>query len=317
MKQALVFPGQGAQILGMGRAVADAYPEARQVFEEVNDALSSKLTAIIWGEDQDKLNLTVNAQPALMATSIAVLRSLEAEGLDRHKIHYLAGHSLGEYTALCAARSLPLAATSRLLRVRGEAMQAAVPVGEGGMAALLGLDISMAEAVAQEAAEAGVCEVANDNDPKQVVISGHVLPLENAIKIAAEKGARRAIRLKTSAPFHCRLMQPAADKMKVKLAETTIFSSQIPVIANVTARPANDVTTIKRQLVEQVIGRVRWRETVLYMQEQNVESIVEVGAGNALSGMIRRTAPSIATTACATPEHIHSLVAQWKESSDV
>lgn len=317
MKRALVFPGQGAQILGMGRTVADAYPEARQVFEEVNDALSSKLTDIIWGENQEELNLTINAQPALMATSIAVLKALEAEGLDRHKVCYLAGHSLGEYTALCAARSLPLDVTSRLLRVRGEAMQAAVPVGEGGMAALLGLDISLAEAVAQEAAEKGVCEVANDNDPKQVVISGHISPLENAIKIAAEKGARRAVRLKTSAPFHCRLMQPAADRMKAELAETTIFSPQIPVIANITARQAIDIATIKRQLVEQVTGRVRWRETVIYMQEQNIESIVEVGAGNALSGMIRRTAPSVSTTACAAPEDIHSLVAQWKESSDV
>ena len=308
MKRALVFPGQGAQVLGMGRAVAKAYPEARQVFEEVDDALSFNLSHIIWGEDQETLNLTVNAQPALMATSLAVLRALVAEGLDIKKIAYFAGHSLGEYTALCAAQSMTLATTARLLRVRGEAMQAAVPVGEGGMAALLGLNIEVVEAIVKESAMSGICDIANDNDPKQVVISGSMAALDKAIEIAKEKGARRSVRLKTSAPFHCRLMQPAAERMAIELGPVALASPQIPVITNVTAREIHDAGDIKTQLISQVTERVRWRETIHYMHEKGVNAVLEVGAGNALSGMIRRTAPSITTAACASPEQVQSQI---------
>ena len=312
MKRTLVFPGQGAQTVGMGKAVADAYPAARAVFQEVDDSLGRKLSDVIWGDCQDSLNLTVNAQPALMATSMAVLRALESEGFDTGSVTMMAGHSLGEYTALCAANSIALADTARLLRIRGEAMQEAVPVGQGAMAALLGLNIEAAESVAAEAAVGGVCEVANDNDPKQVVVSGHAAQVERAVEIAVSRGARRAVRLKTSAPFHCSLMQPAAERMRSALAEAEIQAPCLPVIANVSANPADTADRVADLLVEQITGRVRWRESVLLMRAEGIVSALEIGAGNALSGMIRRTSPSISAAACGTPEQIQSIAAEMQ-----
>ncbi len=308
MAQALVFPGQGAQSIGMGKAVADAYPAARAVYQEVDETLGEKLSAVIWEGSQDTLNLTVNAQPALMATSIAVLKSLEAEGFPIGEVRYMAGHSLGEYTALCAAGSISLAETAHLLRARGEAMQEAVPVGEGAMAALLGLNIGQVEDIAAEASGEGVCEVANDNDPKQVVVSGHILPVERAIEIAAGKGARRTVKLPTSAPFHCSLMEPAAGKVREAVKGVKIVKPRADVIANVTARPADAAAEHAELLVRQVTGRVRWRETVLWMAEQGVTSVLEVGAGNALTGMVRRTAPAVSCAPCGTPAQIQAAV---------
>ena len=308
LTQALVFPGQGAQAVGMGKAVADAYPAARSVYQEVDEALGEKLSATIWEGSQDTLSLTVNAQPALMATSIAVLKALESEGFALGSIRFMAGHSLGEYTALCAAGSISIAETAQLLRTRGKAMQEAVPVGEGAMAALLGLNISEVESVASEASAGGVCDVANDNDPKQVVVSGHCLPVERAIEIAASRGARRAVKLPTSAPFHCRLMSPAAARMQSVLAEMTISQPRTKVIANVTARPAGSAEDMAMLLVKQVTGRVRWRETVLWMAEQGVTSALEVGVGNALTGMMRRTASAISCVPCGTPAQLQAAV---------
>ncbi len=317
MKRTLVFPGQGTQIVGMGKTVADSYPAARAVFQEVDEALGESLSNVIWGDCQDTLNLTANAQPALMATSMAVLKAVESEGFDIGSASFLAGHSLGEYTALCAARSITLTAAAKLLRIRGEAMQKAVPVGEGAMAALFGLDIESAELIAAEASEGGVCEISNDNDPRQIVISGHVRQVEKVMEIAAGKGARRTVRLSTSAPFHCSLMRPAVERMRTALAETEILPPVIPVIANVTAEPVVDGGMAAQLLVRQITGRVRWRETVLRMRAEGVESAVEIGAGNVLSGMIRRTASSISTAACGSPEQIQSLAAGMRREFNV
>lgn len=303
----MVFPGQGAQILGMGKEFAKNFATSREVFEEVDDALGQKLSAIVWGDCQDTLNLTANAQPALMATSMAILRAAESEGLNWSKISLLAGHSLGEYTAYCAAQSLSLADTAKLLRIRGKAMQAAVPVGEGAMAAILGLDINAVESIVATA-NGGVCEVANDNDPKQVVISGHATEIDKAIEIATNKGARRSVLLNTSAPFHCSLMQPAAERMKEALSEVAINSPRIPIIANITASKVEQVSEAVELLVKQVTGRVRWRESVVTIKEKGVETTVEVGAGQTLSGMIRRTESSISTSSCSKPEHIQALL---------
>lgn len=304
MARAFVFPGQGAQVIGMGRALAEAYPASKAVFEEVDAALGEKLSALIWEGEQEALTLTENAQPALMATSIAACRALDAEGIGVALASYVAGHSLGEYSALCAAGALSLADTARLLRLRGRAMQAAVPVGEGAMAALLGLDFAAASAVAAEAAMGEVCQAANDNDPAQVVVSGHRGAVERALEIAKAKGARRAILLPVSAPFHCALMEPAARAMADALDEVQIGVPAVPVVANVRARPVTDPGLIRSLLVEQVTGAVRWRESVEWMAAQGVTEFWEIGAGKALSGMIRRIAKDAECRAVGTPEDV-------------
>jgi [acyl-carrier-protein] S-malonyltransferase len=308
--RAFVFPGQGAQVIGMGRDLAQAYPAASAVFDEVDAALGEKLSSIVWDGDIAELTLTANAQPALMATSIAAMRALEAEGVPVTSARFVAGHSLGEYSALCAAGALSLGDTARLLRLRGQAMQEAVPVGEGAMAALLGLDLATAEAVAAEAAEGGgVCEAANDNDPAQVVVSGSRAAVERAVEIAKGKGAKRALLLPVSAPFHCALMHPAADRMAEALAGTTIAAPTVPLVANVGAVATSEPEEIRRLLVEQVTGRVRWRESVAWMAGEGVTEFVEVGAGRALSGMIKRIARGVETRAVGTPADVAALAA--------
>lgn len=307
--RAFVFPGQGAQTIGMGKALSDAYPAARAVFEEVNDALGEDLSALIWDGDIADLTLTRNAQPALMATSIAAMRALSAEGVDVSAASFVAGHSLGEYTALAAAGALSLSDTARLLRIRGTAMQEAVPVGIGAMAALLGLDFETAQAVAEEAAQGEVCQAANDNDPSQVVVSGHLAAVERALVIAKEKGAKRAMLLPVSAPFHCALMAPAADVMAQALSEVTINAPAVPLVANVAAMAVTDPAQIQELLVAQVTGSVRWRESVGYMAAQGVTEIFEIGAGKALSGMIRRIDKTIATHAVGAPDDVTAAAA--------
>ena len=304
MSRAYVFPGQGAQAIGMGKALAEAYPQARAVFDEVDEALGEKLSALIWDGDIETLTLTANAQPALMATSIAALRALEVEGFGIGQAAFVAGHSLGEYSALCAAGALGLADTARLLRIRGRAMQEAVPVGLGAMAALLGLDFAAATEVALEAAQGEVCQAANDNDPAQVVVSGHRGAVERALDIAKAKGAKRAILLPVSAPFHCALMAPAAEVMAGALASVVSSKPVVPVVANVRAEAVSDPDLIRQLLVEQVTGSVRWRESVLWMQSAGAREYWEIGAGKALSGMIKRIASGAVTRAVGTPEDI-------------
>lgn len=309
MTTAFVFPGQGAQTIGMGKALADAYPAAKAVFDEVDNALGEKLSALIWDGEQDQLTLTQNAQPALMATSLAALRALEAEGLVlAETASFVAGHSLGEYSALAAAGALSISDAARLLRTRGQAMQQAVPVGEGAMAALLGLDFATARDVAAAAAEGEVCQAANDNDPAQVVVSGHKAAVERAVELAKEKGAKRAVLLPVSAPFHCELMAPAARVMAEALDDVDIKTPVVPVVANVVAKAVDDPQTIRSLLVEQVTGSVRWRESVMWMAAQGVTDIWEIGAGKALSGMIRRIEKSIACKAIGTPEDVKSAL---------
>ncbi|WP_065334145.1 ACP S-malonyltransferase [Tritonibacter mobilis] len=289
MSIAFVFPGQGAQTIGMGKALADAYPAAKAVFDEVDAALGESLSSLIWEGDIETLTLTQNAQPALMATSMAAMRALEAEGISIEKASFVAGHSLGEYSALAASGALSIADTARLLRTRGHAMQSAVPVGVGAMAALLGLDFETVKAVAAEAAAEGeVVQAANDNDPTQVVVSGHKAAVVRAAEIAKEKGAKRAVMLPVSAPFHCALMQPAADVMAEALAGVEIKAPAVPLIANVRADAVTDPDTIRQLLVEQVTGSVRWRESVEAMAAKGVTEFWEIGAGKALSGMIRK-----------------------------
>lgn len=307
MSIGFVFPGQGAQAIGMGKALADQVPAAAEVFAEVDEALGENLSALIWEGEAETLTLTQNAQPALMATSIAALRALEAAGHGIDKAAYVAGHSLGEYSALCAAGALSVADTARLLRTRGRAMQAAVPVGVGAMAALLGLDFATAQAVAEEAAQGEVCQAANDNDPAQVVVSGHKAAVERAVEIAKGKGAKRAVMLPVSAPFHCALMQPAADAMAQALADVQITMPKVPVVANVRAEAVSDPDVIRALLVEQVTGSVRWRESVAWMAGQGVTEMWEIGAGKALSGMIRRIDRAVATKAIGTPDDIAAL----------
>ena len=307
MSRAFIFPGQGAQTIGMGKALADAYPAARAVFEEVDTALGESLSTLIWEGDQQELTLTHNAQPALMATSIAAFKALETEGFDISDASFVAGHSLGEYSALAASGAISIADTARLLRIRGEAMQKAVPVGLGAMAALLGLDFETAQAVAKEAAEAGdseVCQAANDNDPGQVVVSGHKAAVERAVEIAKEKGAKRAVLLPVSAPFHCALMQPAADVMADALARVDVSAPEVPLVANVLAEAVTDPARIRELLVEQVTGSVR---CVASMGAEGVTEIWEIGAGKALSGMVRRITRDIACAAVGTPDDIAKL----------
>jgi len=309
MPTAFLFPGQGSQSLGMGKALAGDFPAAREVFEAVDAALGVKLTDIMWNGPEEALTLTVNAQPALLAVSIAVLRVLQEErGLDlATHAAFLAGHSLGEYSALAAAGSLSLADAARLLRIRGEAMQKAVPVGQGAMAALLGLDYEAAAAIAAEAAEGEVCAAANDNAPGQVVVSGSVAAVDRAIAIAKASGARRAVLLPVSAPFHCALMAPAAEAMRAALAETKVETPVVPVIANVTAAPIHDPDDIRRRLVEQVTGTVRWRESVAYMAARGVTRYVELGAGKVLTGLVRRIAPDADAQAVGTPDDVAAV----------
>ena len=304
MSRAFVFPGQGAQTIGMGRALAEAYPAARAVFDEVDEALGEKLSDLIWNGTIEDLTLTQNAQPALMATSIAALRALEAQGIGMDSVAFVAGHSLGEYSALCAAGSIGLADTARLLRIRGRAMQEAVPVGLGAMAALLGLNFEQAAEVAAEAAQGEVCQAANDNDPAQVVVSGHRGAVERALEIAKAKGAKRAILLPVSAPFHCSLMQHAASVMAEALAGVDIKAPSVPVVVNVRAEAVTEPDRIKALLVAQVTGSVRWRESVLWMEGAGVTEFWEIGAGKALSGMIKRTATGAATRAIGSPEDV-------------
>lgn len=305
--RAFTFPGQGAQAVGMGRDLAEAYPAAAAVFREVDEALGEKLSAVVWEGSAETLTLTANAQPALMATSIAAVRALAAEGVTVDAARFVAGHSLGEYSALCAAGALSLGDTARLLRIRGKAMQAAVPVGVGAMAALLGLDFAAARAVAEEAAQGEVCQAANDNDPAQVVVSGHKGAVERAVEIAKAKGAKRALLLPVSAPFHCALMQPAADAMAEALAGVDIRAPKVPLVANVLAEAVSDPATIRALLVEQVTGSVRWRESVLWMAGQGVTELVEIGAGKALSGMARRIKGELATRAVNTAADVKAL----------
>jgi [acyl-carrier-protein] S-malonyltransferase len=304
MSRAFVFPGQGAQTIGMGRALADAYPAAREVFGEVDEALGEKLSALIWEGDIAELTLTANAQPALMTTSIAALRALDAEGLGMDGVDFVAGHSLGEYSALCAAGALSLSDTARLLRIRGQAMQEAVPVGVGAMAAVLGLDFDAVAAVASEAAEGEICQAANDNDPAQVVVSGHKGAVERAIELAKGRGAKRAILLPVSAPFHCALMQPAAAKMADALAAVVISNPSVPIVVNVRAEAVMTADRLHDLLIAQITGAVRWRESVLWMERAGVTEYWEIGAGKALSGMIKRTAEGAVTRAVGTPEDV-------------
>ena len=308
MSRAFVFPGQGAQSIGMGKALAEAYPAAKAVFDEVDEALGEKLSTLIWEGEPDELTLTQNAQPALMATSLAAMRALEAEGVEVTAASYVAGHSLGEYSALAAAGALSVGDTARLLRARGEAMQKAVPVGVGAMAALLGLDFETAAEVASDAAHDQVCQAANDNDPAQVVVSGHKEAVERAVEIAKGRGARRAVLLPVSAPFHCALMQPAAEAMAEALSHVDMNAPKVPVVANVLAHAETDPTLLRSLLVDQVTGSVRWRESVAWMADQGVEEIWEIGAGKALSGMIRRIAKQVTCRAVGTPEDVKAAV---------
>lgn len=311
MAVALTFPGQGSQALGMGKALAENFEPARLVFEEVNDALGQNLSRLMWEGDSEELSLTANTQPALMAVSLAVVRALEAEaGLDvARDVTYVAGHSLGEYSALAAARSLGVADTARLLRIRGEAMQAAVPVGVGAMAALLGLDFDDAVAIAAEAARDEVCSAANDNGPGQVVVSGHVAAVNRAIELAQARGAKRAILLPVSAPFHCPLMEPAAKRMREALAGVDVRQPLVPVFANVLAAPVDSPADIREALVRQVTGTVRWRESVAAMAGQGIEVFVELGAGKVLTGLAKRIATGARVLSVGGPDDFAGFVA--------
>jgi len=309
MTIAFTFPGQGSQSVGMGKALADAFPEAKAVFDEVDEALGQKLSEIMWSGPDDPLTLTANAQPALMSVSLATMRVLEARGLDLGtSIAFVAGHSLGEYSALAAAGSLDIGTAARLLRVRGDAMQSAVPVGQGAMAALLGLDFDVAVEVAEAAAQGEVCQAANDNAPGQVVVSGHLAAVERAVEIAKAKGARRAVMLPVSAPFHCSLMAPAADKMAEALDNAEVRAPKVPLVANVLAQPITDPDEIRSRLVEQVTGTVRWRESITWLAENGVDSFVEVGTGKVLTGMVKRIAKEAVGIAVNTPEDIDALM---------
>ena len=309
MAIAFTFPGQGSQAVGMGRELAEAFPEARAVFDEVDEALGENLSTLIWEGPEETLTLTANAQPALMAVSMAALRAMQARGLVlQDKVDYLAGHSLGEYSALCAAGVFSLADTARLLRIRGNAMQAAVPPGEGAMAAILGLGDAEVEAACQAAGN-GICQIANDNGGGQIVISGARAAVEAAAALCTEKGAKRAIMLPVSAPFHSALMAPAAEAMRAALAEVAMQAPAIAVVANVTVTPLTDPAEIARRLVEQVTGRVRWRETVEFFAGNGVTGLFEIGAGKVLSGLARRIDRSLATTSVGGPADIDAALA--------
>ena len=307
--RAFVFPGQGAQTIGMGQALAANYPVAKAVFDEVDDALGQDLSGLIWEGDIETLTLTANAQPALMATSLAALRALQAEGMALDTASFVAGHSLGEYSALAAAGAISIADTARLLRIRGTAMQEAVPVGVGAMAAILGMDFAAVTALAEAAAQGDVCQAANDNDPGQVVVSGHRAAVERALDLAKEAGAKRAVLLPVSAPFHCALMQPAAERMALALAEVDIAAPALPLVSNVLASAVSDPAMIRSLLVEQVTGAVRWRESMMYLASEGVTEVWEIGAGKSLSGMIRRIDRALTCQAIGSPENIAKALA--------
>ena len=311
MQRAFVFPGQGSQTVGMGKALADAHPAARAVFDEVDSALGQKLSAIMWEGPADTLTLTENAQPALMAVSMAVMRVLEVEhGFKlKDKAKFVAGHSLGEYSALAAAGTFSIGDAARLLKLRGQAMQKAVPVGVGAMAALLGVTIDVARKIAAEAAQGDVCDVANDNDPGQVVLSGHKVAIDRVAEVGKAHGLRRAMPLPVSAPFHCRLMQPAADAMAAALADVKMHAPVVPVISNVLAAPISDPAEIRKRLVEQVTGTVRWRECVLAMAAAGVTDFYEIGTGKVLSGLAGRIDKSLKATPVGTPDDIKAVAA--------
>jgi [acyl-carrier-protein] S-malonyltransferase len=316
MAAAFVFPGQGSQAVGMGKALAEAFPQARAVFDEVDAALGEKLTATMWEGPADTLTLTENAQPALMAVSLAVMRVLEAEaGVDlKRDAQFVAGHSLGEYSALAAAGAFSISDTAKLLRIRGRAMQQAVPVGTGAMAALLGLELDAAAAAAAEAAQGEICDVANDNGGGQVVVSGNTSAVERAVEIAKAKGAKRAMMLKVSAPFHCALMKPAADAMAEALGRTNVKPPVVPVVANVLAKPISDPQDIVRRLVDQVTGTVRWRECVAFMAGAGVTTFYEIGSGKVLTGLLKRIADGATGTPIGTPDEVKSFKSQWQQS---
>lgn len=308
MGTAFVFPGQGAQTIGMGKALADSYPAAQAVFDEVDDALGEKLSTLIWEGDIETLTLTENAQPALMATSMAAMRALESEGLGLERASFVAGHSLGEYSALAAAGTFSVADAARLLRTRGLAMQQAVPVGKGAMAAVLGLDFDTVTKVAEEAAQGQVCQVANENDPSQNVVSGDKDAVERATVLAKEAGAKRALLLPVSAPFHCALMAPAAEKMAEALSEVTMNAPNVPVVSNVLAEAVSDPDRIRELLIQQVTGQVRWKTSVEWMAANGVDAFWEIGAGKALSGMIRRIAKEAGSRNFGTPDDIKAAL---------
>ncbi|MEO4044467.1 ACP S-malonyltransferase [Hoeflea sp. CAU 1731] len=311
MSWAFTFPGQGSQVVGMGKELADAFPAARAVFEEVDDALGQKLSTIIWEGPDEDLTLTANTQPALMAVSLSIVRALESEGFVlKEKVAYVAGHSLGEYSALAAAGAFSIADTARLLRIRGEAMQAAVPVGEGAMAAIIGLERDQVDAICNDNSTGGVCQIANDNGAGQLVVSGSKANIEAAAQQASEMGAKRARLLPVSAPFHSALMAPAADAMKTALAEVDIQAPCIPLVANVAAGPVTDPAEIADLLFRQVTGQVRWRESVGWLDAKGVTEIFEIGAGKVLTGLARRIAPDMTAKPVNTPQDIAELANQ-------
>ena len=313
MSVAFTFPGQGSQSVGMGKDLADAFPEARAVFDEGDDALGQKLSAIMWEGPEETLTLTANAQPALMAVSMAAIRVLEKRGITiADRVAYVAGHSLGEYSALCAAGMFSLADTARLLRIRGNAMQAAVPVGQGAMAAIIGLEAADVEAACATAASGSVCQIANDNGGGQLVISGSKDAVERAAALCTEKGAKRALMLPVSAPFHSALMQPAAEAMREALAAVTKNPPVVPVVANVVVQPLTDAGQIAARLVEQVTGRVRWRETVEWFAANGISTLYEIGSGKVLSGLARRINREIATANVSSPADVEAAVAALK-----
>ena len=309
---AFLFPGQGAQAIGMGKDLAENFLVSKNVFEEVNDALGQDLSGLIWDGDIETLTLTENAQPALMATSIAAIKALEAEGIKFDQASYIAGHSLGEYSALCAAGSLSLTDTAKLLRIRGKAMQDAVPFGLGAMAAILGLDFETVSQITNLSSDDQICQAANDNDPGQVVISGHKNAVEQTIELAKDAGAKRAVLLPVSAPFHCSLMQPAADIMAKALIDIRLKDPIVPLVANVRANEQNNGDIIKDLLIEQVTGSVRWRESIEFMSSKGVSEVFEIGAGKALSGMVRRINREISVNQVFDTSSVHAAVLKLK-----
>lgn len=309
MTLAVTFPGQGSQAIGMGKSLCDQFSEARAVFDEVDEALGEKLSSVIWEGPDEKLKLTANAQPALMAVSIAAFRVLEASGFSlQEKASFVAGHSLGEYSALCAAGTLSLSDTAKLLRIRGNAMQAAVPPGEGAMAAIIGLERDVVEKICNEASQSGCCQIANDNGGGQLVISGAVGPVEQAAQAAQDKGAKRAMLLPVSAPFHSALMGPAAQAMKEALGEVTMNAPFVPLVANVLAKPVSDPDEIRSRLVEQVTGQVRWRESVEWMGINGVTTLLEVGSGKVLCGLARRINRDLQSVAVGEPDDVEKAL---------
>ncbi len=308
MKQAIIFPGQGSQSVGMGREIAACFPEAKAVFEEVDDTLSQKLSTLMFEGPLEDLTLTENAQPALMAVSTALVRVLEKGNIPIHTFSYAAGHSLGEYSALCATNAFTLADTARLLRARGLAMKNAVPSGKGIMMAILGSDLETVEKLCEEASQFGICTIANDNCPGQIVISGEIIALEQVPALGEKYGARKCISLNVSGPFHSILMEPAAISMRINLQATPMKDSIIPILPNVTASPETHQDILKNLLVRQITGQVRWRETLLKLQSLDVKRIIEVGSGTVLSGLVKRTCPEIETFSIHTPQELDNFV---------